>query len=371
MPPRRILLWFHMLGGLTFSLYAILLGVSGSVLVFREELTELEFPKFHKGAAPAVLSTTPDQALAAVRLTFPGWQAYSVTWPNSHSPYWMSYVSRGGQSMEVFLDTQTAHVLGARNTREGTMGMLAQMHFNLLLGGATGHWVQACGIVALLAMCVSGLWLWWPVGGARLSSRLRVDVRGGWRRLSWQLHHVTGAAGVAFIAMWAVTGGYYIWLGAYLSAVDHFFERAKTPQIEKRPADVALQPMAELARLARVEFPERPLYRMAVPSVPNQAILVTLLEATPAEFHRVATVMLDPVTGAVLQKSASADRPWGNTLLSWISVLHFGRFGGLAIKILWALMGLTLPLLVVTGFLMWVRRVIEPRLRREEAVVAA
>jgi len=82
-------------------------------------------------------------------------------------------------------------------------------------------------------------------------------------------------------------------------------------------------------------------------------------------------VMLDPVTGAVLQKSASADRPWGNTLLSWISVLHFGRFGGLAIKIVWALMGLTLPLLVATGFLMWWRRVIEPRLRRQEAVVMA
>ncbi|MEO8098266.1 MAG: PepSY-associated TM helix domain-containing protein [Acidobacteriota bacterium] len=359
---RRLLLWLHMLGGLTFAVYAILLGTSGSLLVFREELKALEFPQFHHRpeGTPAVINTTPDQALAAVREAHPGWQAYSMTWPDSGSPFWMSYISRGNQSMEVFVDTQTPRVIGARNTREGVTGMLAQMHVNLLLG-PTGRVVQEYGVIALLLMCVSGLWLWWPVGGARFSSRFRVDFRGGWRKLSWQLHHLTGAVGVAFIAMWAVTGGYYLWLGSYISVVDHFFERAKTPQIEKRPADRAMLSMAELAGRALAEFPERPLYRMAVPSVPDQPVSVTMLEATPAEFHRVATVMLDPVLGSVLQKGASVDRPMGNSVLSWISVLHFGRFGGLAIKILWALLGLVLPLLAGTGCLMWWRRVVETR----------
>ena len=352
-----------MLGGLTFSLYAILLGTSGSALVFRDELTELEFPQFHQGPAPTVLNTTPDQALAAVRLTLPGWQVYSITWPNAHSPLWVAYVSRAGQSMEVFLDTQTAHVTGARNTQAGRMGKLAQLHFNLLLGSSTGRLAQGAGVVALLAMCVSGLWLWWPVGGAAFASRFRVDFRAGWRKLSWQLHHVTGAAGILFIVMWAVTGGYYIWMGSYISLVDHFLERAKAPQIEKRPADVGMRPMAELAGLARVQFPGRSLYRMSVPGAPDQPVSVTLLEATPAEFHRVATVSLDPVTGAVLQRSSPADRLAGDRLLGWISVLHFGRWGGLLGKIVWALMGLTLPLLVISGFLMWCRRVIEPRLR--------
>jgi len=355
---RRIFLWIHMLGGLAFSVYAILLGGSGAVLVFREELTELEFPKFHHGEMPRELKTTPDEALAAAKLVFPEWRAYSVTWPNSHSPYWMAYVGKGSQSMEVFLDTETAHVIGARNTKEGTMGTIAQLHFNLLLGSSTGHWVQATGVFGLLAMCVSGLWLWWPLGGARLASRFKVDWHGGWKKLSWQLHHFAGAAGVGFIAMWAITGGYYLWIGAYISFVDQFFERAKTPVIAKRAADTAVLSMAELGRRANVEFPKNPLYRMGTLSAPDQPVSVTMLEGTPGELHRVATLQLDPVTGAVLQRGSSSERPAGNSVLAWISVLHFGRFGGYAVKVVWFLAGMLVPLLAVTGFLMWWRRVV-------------
>jgi uncharacterized iron-regulated membrane protein len=222
--------------------------------------------------------------------------------------------------------------------------------------------------MALLAMCGSGLWLWWPVGGARLASRFRIDFQSSWRKLSWQLHHVTGALGIAFILMWAITGGYYLWLNSYIATVDRFFERAVTPQVEAHPG-VMTRSMAELAQRAEAVFPARPLYRMAVPAA-DQVTSVTLLEASPAEFHRVATVVLDPVTGVVLQKGGSVDRPAGNSVLSWISVLHFGRFGGRAIQILWFIMGMALPLLGVTGCLMWWRRVIEPQLSGRERVMA-
>jgi uncharacterized iron-regulated membrane protein len=39
--------------------------------------------------------------------------------------------------------------------------------------------------------------------------------------------------------------------------------------------------------------------------------------------------------------------------LAWFSVLHFGRFGGLAGKILWSALALSLPVLSITGVLVW------------------
>ncbi len=368
--PRRIFLWLHMLTGLVFSVYAVLLGGSGAILVFREELTEWEFPQFH-AALPEPIRTTPDQALAAVRAAYPDWAAYSVTWPNENTPYWVSYGSKGSQSQEVFVGTETGKVVGARNTRDGLVGWLTQAHFNLLLSSRTGKTVQGYGIFALLAMCVSGLWLWWPIGGAKFASRFRVDWSGGWRKLFFQLHHVMGITGLAFIFMWAVTGGYYIWMTAYIASVDKFFTRSVAPRIGKRAPDTALLSMADLAHRAQAEFPDRPIYRMSTPSAPDQSVSVSLLEETPAQFYRYSTVVLDPVTGAVLQKGASVDRPAGNNILGWISVLHFGRFGGFAIRILWFLMGLTIPLLAVTGCFMWWRRVIEPQLRRKREVEVA
>jgi uncharacterized iron-regulated membrane protein len=36
--------------------------------------------------------------------------------------------------------------------------------------------------------------------------------------------------------------------------------------------------------------------------------------------------------------------------------LHFGRFGGLSIRILWVILGLLPTVLFVTGFIVWWKR---------------
>jgi uncharacterized iron-regulated membrane protein len=54
------------------------------------------------------------------------------------------------------------------------------------------------------------------------------------------------------------------------------------------------------------------------------------------------------------------ERPGEAVLLALIK-LHFGRFGGLPVRILWTVLGLLPALLFVTGFMMWWRRVLRPR----------
>ena len=56
-------------------------------------------------------------------------------------------------------------------------------------------------------------------------------------------------------------------------------------------------------------------------------------------------------------------RPGEATLLGLIR-LHFGRFGGLGIRVLWVLLGLLPVVLFVTGFVLWWGRVVRPWLRR-------
>jgi uncharacterized iron-regulated membrane protein len=56
-------------------------------------------------------------------------------------------------------------------------------------------------------------------------------------------------------------------------------------------------------------------------------------------------------------------RPGEAALLGLIK-LHFGRFGGLGIRVLWVLLGLLPVVLFVTGFVLWWGRVVRPWLRR-------
>ncbi|HEU4618233.1 MAG TPA: PepSY-associated TM helix domain-containing protein, partial [Gammaproteobacteria bacterium] len=63
-------------------------------------------------------------------------------------------------------------------------------------------------------------------------------------------------------------------------------------------------------------------------------------------------------------------RPGEAALLGMIK-LHFGRFGGLGIRVLWTVLGLLPAVLFVTGFMVWWRRVVRKRLRAGGAAAAA
>lgn len=66
-------------------------------------------------------------------------------------------------------------------------------------------------------------------------------------------------------------------------------------------------------------------------------------------------------------------RPGESVLLALIQ-LHFGRFGGLHIRVLWVVLGLLPAVLFVTGFIMWWTRVVRRRARssvRADVVRAA
>ena len=42
--------------------------------------------------------------------------------------------------------------------------------------------------------------------------------------------------------------------------------------------------------------------------------------------------------------------------MKWLGPLHTATFGGSGIRILWALFGLSFPILAITGFIMWWNR---------------
>jgi uncharacterized iron-regulated membrane protein len=358
---RRALLLLHLCCGLTVSVYAVLIGVTGSLLVFRAELTALEFPEFHSGELrlPAV---GPDLALAKAREAFPGFRPLTVTWPHAGQPSWMVYVLKGREAREVFVDLQTGQIAGSRDPRSGWTGGLAQLHANLW-AGRTGSLLNGYGACAVATLGLSGIWLW-LTGAGKWRSRLQIDFYAGWRKLAWQLHHSTGIVSVAFVLLLSVTGTYFVWSSAYVRAVERAFGRSREPSVPRHPRP-ALLPIAALAERGARAIPGLPIHRVQVVESALQPVRVTLREGAPAEFHRVSTVFLDPVTGDVLGELRLAARPFGDSLLAWFSAAHFGIFGGLPVRILWAATGLAFPVMSVTGFLMWWRRVVEPRFRKE------
>lgn len=326
-PTRRWLYRIHMVGGLILALYATALGLSGAALVFRDELTP----------APGSLAADPagpDAALATIHAHYPDWSVLSLTWPNRLHDSWMAYLLRGSDSREVFVSG--GHILAERAPGGAVMSWLLRFHTNFH-SGSTGRWLNGIGALALIGMAITGLFLYYR-------------PKGGWR--SW--HHNTGLAAAAFLLVIGITGGYYVWQRHYIAAVDRWFPRTPAVSLPQRGPAKPLA-MSDLTTRATKELPGLRIYRAS--AAMDQPVQVTLLHGDELEFHKVSNVVLDPVTGHVLQVNRYEDRPPGNSILAWFSVLHFGRFAGLPGRLLWFVLGLTLPALSVTGvWLYWRRR---------------
>ena len=196
--------------------------------------------------------------------------------------------------------------------------------------------------------------LWLPQTAAGLKARFCIGAT-GMQALSWQLHHSIGAVSWLFLMALAVSGVYFAWPGPFVDFARRNLGRSEEPTVPHHP-EAALLPMADLAERAYKAMPGRPIQRIQVVARADQPVRVTMREGTPAEFHLVSTVFLDPVTGDVLASHRRTDRPAGDKFLSWMSAVHFGVFGGWPVRVLWVVLGLSLPALSVSGVTLWLAR---------------
>jgi uncharacterized iron-regulated membrane protein len=106
-------------------------------------------------------------------------------------------------------------------------------------------------------------------------------------------------------------------------------------------------------KLLEVEFAQGPKDPIVVVMAPDQT------------FRRATHVYYDPVSGEVLKTwTRGQGQTVGAKILPWLADLHFGERWGLEIKILWAAFGLALPVLAVTGALMYWNRFLAKKWHR-------
>ena len=72
---------------------------------------------------------------------------------------------------------------------------------------------------------------------------------------------------------------------------------------------------------------------------------------------------LDQFTGELVT-APTAGRTLGDNVIGWVAPLHVGSFGGLGVRLVWCVLGLSPPVLFVTGFIMWWSRVVRSRWMR-------
>jgi uncharacterized iron-regulated membrane protein len=359
-PARRALFQVHLWVGVLTGLYIFVVCVTGAALVFRIEMQRARHPDLFTPAAAGPLAE-PAAVMDSVTRAYPDEQLSGIDAPTTLRPTYLAYTRSGTRFRTLLLDPVTARVLGELPD-DSVIRTIQELHFDLL-AGRTGRLVNGAGAVFLLAMCATGMIIWWP-GRAKWRRSLSIDVRRQWRRVIWDAHSATGIWTLAFIAMWAATGLYFVFPSAFRSAVNRLspITVTRAPQSQLPEQGRAARSWRVLVDEARRHAPGQHPARIVVPSSDRAAFLVmfSTVAPTPAGGADLTSVYLDQYTGAVLSLAAPA-RSLGDVIMAWVAPVHVGNFGGPAVRIVWLVLGLAPPLLFVTGFTMWWTRVIRRR----------
>jgi uncharacterized iron-regulated membrane protein len=203
---RRAIFQIHLWSGIGVGLYVLLISVTGSILVFRNELyTAATRPPLHVAASGPRL---PDEALsAAAASAHPGFSVVRIGRTRTPDQAVAIELKRGADTISRLFDPYTGKDLG--NSVPIGIWMVSRLivlHDDLL-AGRSGRTVNGAGALLLVLMALTGMVVWWP--GKRSWRRSLTVHRGvGWRRFTWDLHGAIGFWTVAVILMFALSGAY-------------------------------------------------------------------------------------------------------------------------------------------------------------------
>jgi uncharacterized iron-regulated membrane protein len=315
---RRLAVRVHRWSGLITAPLFLVLGLSGAVLVFREELEDaVSGPPV---VARPLTATSLDAVVRAALLPHPATQAHALRVPaRADRPYRVE-LYHGERRLDVAVDASTFRVVGSRAPERSVFAAVHALHAAFHAGRAGTIAVGLLG-AWLVVESITGLWLY----GA--SVRLRAGA--GTPARSRTLHRVVGAASLGVGVVIGLTGA--------LLALASALALADAPRPAPRDGLAALD---VLVGRVQVAVPGARVVTMV--AEPDRTVRVDVRMASGSG----ASVHMDRDTGEIVAPRASA--PGG---LELIRRFHAGDFAGALSRTIYVVAGLALPLLSITGLL--------------------
>ena len=259
----------------------------------------------------------------------------------------------GAMTMQSF-DRMTGRAVSAGASGAVTAWLL-QLHTDLFLGLTGELFLGAMGLFFLAAL-VSGTVLYAPFMRKLDFGTLRT---GRSERLKWLDHHnLIGIVALAWMAVVGVTGV----INSLVTPITAVWQANELAALTRRYAGQPPVPPSAYGSLdaalatARRAVPGMTPQFIAFPggsfsSVHHYAVFFQ--GATPLTQHLLTTALVDARTGALTDVRAM---PWYFKALSLSRPLHFGDYGGLPMKLLWATLDLFAIVVLGSGVYLWLGR---------------
>lgn len=366
--------WWHKWSSLVCTVFMLLLCLTGLPLIFHHEIghmlgTEVEAPPMPADTPRASL----DRVLEVARAQHPDRVVQFSSPDDETGDLWFVTLTPTPDPTDDFrsvaVDARTAEVLGQPRFDEGFMYVMFKLHVDLFAGLPGTLFLGLMGLLLLVAI-VTGVVLYAPFMRKLVFGDVRRERSS---RIKWlDLHNLLGIVTMVWFFVVGATGMINTWAELLVK----FWQYDRISVLLEPYKGQPIVPVAERASVqqsleaALAHSPGRKVSFVAYPgtafSSPHHTTFF-LQGTTPLTSKLLQPVMVDARTAKV---HAAPDLPWYLTALLVSQPLHFGDYGGMPMKILWALLDLATIVVLGSGLYLWLKRK-APRTLEDEAGVVA
>ena len=348
--PTRFLFKVHAWAGLLSGLFVLLMSLSGAILVFHDELDKVR-PGTGNATSQAILPV--DSCYHIIQQAFPAARISSCELPDGkESPYAFSLYDtsfeKGREALQVFLHPQTGAIIKKRSShglRDHFMGWLSAFHSSFLLG-RVGEWLLGFFAIIFLFSLFSGVILYRKKILSVL--RFRKEV---FRKKN--LHQLIGVYALLFNLVIGISG---FWMQRYVFTKEFYGSWEYSGiLVASPPLFFSLDSSLKESGKQLPDFTCHVIY-FAQNKNGKTAIYGSRSSNSFIHSRNLADVIFLDSTGKTVKTAFVKDIDAGSRYDIINAQVHYGQYGGMVVKIVYGLLGLTGGLLSITGFIMWFKR---------------
>ncbi|PWG81148.1 PepSY domain-containing protein [Pararcticibacter amylolyticus] len=354
---RRFNDWFHLWVGIVTGIPIVLISLTGCLLVFEQEITQLSRPWWNievKGEAhllpPSVIRSRVQQQLPDMEIR--RFWYYGLDAPVKITP-------EHSDSL-IFANPYTGRVL-ALEDHENFFHLIDEGHRNLWLPPEAGRSFVTWCTVIFFVLLITGMVLWWPKKWniRHVRQAFTINWRAKWKRVNYDLHNVLGFYSLTIGVLMAFTGVLMGFLPVR-NAVYHLLggqdKREEVRSIREWNAELPQKMDGKIDAIwhkVTRELGEKDPFQISIHYPKEEA--TSIYACTDMQNGTWRELYFDKETLDLLsnsQEKISLEVP-SKWMMRSNFALHTGYIGGTVTKWLYFIASLICASLPITGFYIW------------------
>lgn len=380
---KKILFQIHWFLGITAGLILSIMGVTGAIYSYDQQILKWVNSDSYVVQAENTLKLTPAQLYQHFNTTQPEIKINSITIAKDPTSSSVVNIEKEGErrGYNMMVNPYSAQVLPDVKGRKLLL-LIQQIHRNLTAGEVGKQITGACALM-LIYFVLSGLYLRWPKKhSARQWLAVKPKLKG--RNFIWDLHAVVGTWVIVFYLLFACTGLYwsYDWWRSGMFKVmgveqpkrqDH----GATPQNQNRGMQQDKQSERNKDKKSEPQLDNTQLITalnqtwsgfnsqvgrdystltLNLPKKDDGKVELNFVDATPQHERARNQAIYNYQTGNIEKMELYEDKKLNQKIMSSMLPVHRGSFFGPIYQFVAMLASLAMPLFLVTGWMLYLKR---------------